>query len=42
MSEPDTGPRAAHVPPDAPPRQIGLEAEALDREQTTLERVRLP
>lgn len=42
MNEADTGPRAEQIPPEAPPRQIGIEAEALDRTQTTVERMRLP
>ncbi|UTF52212.1 sulfite exporter TauE/SafE family protein [Natronosalvus rutilus] len=42
IENPDTGPTAAEIPPETPPRRIGIEAEALDREQTTLERMRLP
>ncbi|QFU81787.1 sulfite exporter TauE/SafE family protein [Natronorubrum aibiense] len=42
VDEPDTGPKATQIPPEAPPRQIGIEAEALDRKQTALERMRLP
>jgi uncharacterized protein len=38
----DTGPQAEHVPPEAPPHRIGAVAEALDREQTAADRVRLP
>ncbi|MDJ1434254.1 sulfite exporter TauE/SafE family protein [Halostagnicola sp. A-GB9-2] len=39
---PDTGPRASQIPSEAPPRRIGVEAEALDRERTSVERMRLP
>jgi uncharacterized protein len=38
----DTGPKAEQIPPEAPPRRIGVEAEALDRKQTAVERLRLP
>jgi uncharacterized protein len=40
--EADTGPGADQIPPDAPPRRIGVEAEALDQKQTAVERLRLP
>ncbi|MEY7851149.1 TSUP family transporter [Natrarchaeobius sp. A-rgal3] len=42
MDDVDTGPKADQIPPAAPPRQIGVEAEALDRKQTVRERLRLP
>lgn len=40
--EPDTGPRAEELPSGEPPRQIGVQAEALDRTLTTVDRLRLP
>ncbi|ELZ12555.1 hypothetical protein C479_04142 [Halovivax asiaticus JCM 14624] len=40
--EPDTGPRAEELPSDEPPRQIGVQAEALDRTRTVADRLRLP
>ncbi|WP_254533810.1 TSUP family transporter [Natrinema gelatinilyticum] len=42
IEDADTGPQAEQIPPEAPPRQIGVEAEALDRKQTAAERMRLP
>ncbi|WP_276256189.1 sulfite exporter TauE/SafE family protein [Halomontanus rarus] len=42
IDEADTGPNAPQIPSEAPPRRIGVEAEALDRERTAVERMRLP
>ncbi|WP_254526068.1 sulfite exporter TauE/SafE family protein [Natrinema caseinilyticum] len=42
IEDADTGPQAEQIPPEAPPRRIGVEAEALDRRRTVSERMRLP